>query len=58
MRRNVDIDVRTAGADPVIGIDAYRATMEGSFAGFPDLHLEVDDRFATDEQSPTELDRA
>lgn len=45
-----DIQVRQPGAEPVVGIDAYRAMMEDLYAGLPDFHVVHDDVFATDDR--------
>ncbi len=45
-----DIEVYQPGAEPVIGIDAYRAMMEAAYAGLPDFHVVLDDQFATDDR--------
>ena len=43
-----DIVVHPLGAEPVIGIAAYRASMEAQFAAIPDWHVVLEDQFATD----------
>jgi predicted ester cyclase len=45
-----DIVVHSLGADPVIGIAAYRASMEAQFAAIPDWHVVLEDQFATDDR--------
>jgi predicted ester cyclase len=45
-----DIVVYPLGADPVIGIAAYRASMEAQFALIPDWHVVLEDQFATDDR--------
>ena len=43
-----DIEVCQAGAEPVVGIPAYREMMESAYATLPDFHTVVDDQIATD----------
>jgi len=45
-----DIVVHQPGAEPVVGIEAYRAFMEAAYAGLPDFHVVLDDQFATDDR--------
>jgi steroid delta-isomerase-like uncharacterized protein len=45
-----DIEVRQPGAEPTIGIAAYRAMMQSVYAGLPDFHTVLDDQFATDDR--------
>jgi limonene-1,2-epoxide hydrolase len=45
-----DIVVYQPGAEPVVGIEAYRAFMGATYAGLPDFHVVLDDQFATDDR--------
>jgi steroid delta-isomerase-like uncharacterized protein len=45
-----DIVVNQAGAEPVVGLDAYITMMEATYAGLPDFHVALEDQFATDER--------
>jgi steroid delta-isomerase-like uncharacterized protein len=45
-----DIEVRQPGAEPVIGIESYRAMMETAYGGVPDFRVVLDDQFATDDR--------
>jgi steroid delta-isomerase-like uncharacterized protein len=45
-----DIVVHQAGAEPVVGFDAYIALMEATYAGVPDSHVTLEDQFATDDR--------
>jgi steroid delta-isomerase-like uncharacterized protein len=45
-----DIEVYQAGAEPVIGLPAYRAMMELSYESLPDFHTVVVDHIATDDR--------
>ncbi len=39
-----------AGGETIVGIDAFRTSLEASFCAFPDFHVVLDDRFATDDR--------
>ncbi|OBG24594.1 ester cyclase [Mycobacterium sp. 852002-51057_SCH5723018] len=43
-----DIVVYQPGAEPVVGIEAYREFMQAAYVGLPDFHVVLDDQFATD----------
>ena len=45
-----DIEVRSPGSEPVIGIEDYIGMMEGLYVGLKDFHVVVHDRFATDDR--------
>jgi steroid delta-isomerase-like uncharacterized protein len=45
-----DIEVRQPGAEPVVGIAAYRAMMEAAYSGLADFRTVLDDQFATDDR--------
>jgi steroid delta-isomerase-like uncharacterized protein len=46
-----DIVVYQAGArEPVIGLDAYLAMMQATYAGLPDFRVVLEDQFATDDR--------
>ena len=45
-----DIVVVQPGAEPVVGIAAYRAMMEDAYAGLPDFNSVLDDQIATDDR--------
>jgi steroid delta-isomerase-like uncharacterized protein len=45
-----DIVVNQAGAEPVVGFDAYITMMEALYDGVPDFHVVLEDQFATDER--------
>lgn len=46
-----DFELRVGGADPIVGIDAYRAMRLGAFDALPDEQLIIDDLFASDDRS-------
>ena len=39
-----------AGGETIVGIDAFRASVESNFSAFPDFHVVLDDQFATDDR--------
>ena len=45
-----DIVVNQAGAEPVVGFDAYVVMMEKTYSGLPDFRVVLDDQFATDDR--------
>ena len=45
-----DIVVNQAGAEPVVGLDAYIDMMEATYAGLPDFRVDLEDQFATDDR--------
>jgi steroid delta-isomerase-like uncharacterized protein len=45
-----DIVVNQPGGETFVGFDGYMAMMEQTYSGIPDFHVEVDDRFATDDR--------
>ena len=45
-----DIEVYQPGAEPVVGLEGYRAFMGAAYAGLPDFDVVLDDQFATDDR--------
>jgi steroid delta-isomerase-like uncharacterized protein len=45
-----DIEVNLPGGERVLGVDGYRAMMASMYAGLPDFHTDIDDRFATEDR--------
>jgi steroid delta-isomerase-like uncharacterized protein len=45
-----DVEVVQPGAEPVVGIAAYRSMMETAYDGMPDLQVVLDDQVATDDR--------
>ncbi len=45
-----DIVVNSAGAEPVVGLEAYVATVKEGYDGLADWHVVLDDQFATDDR--------
>ena len=45
-----DVEVVQPGAEPVVGIAAYRAMMEDAYTALPDFNSVLDDQFATDDR--------
>jgi predicted ester cyclase len=46
-----DFELHAAGAEPIFGIDAYRAMRSAYFEGVPDEQVIVEDIFATDDRT-------
>ena len=47
---HADIEVTQPGAEPLRGLDAYRAMMEAAYTAFPDFQVVLDDQFATEDR--------
>ena len=45
-----DIEVHQPGSEPVRGLAAYVAMMEGMCAGLEEFRIDLDDQFATDDR--------
>ena len=38
------------GAEPIVGLDGYRAMMDANYAGLVGFHVTLDDQFSTDDR--------
>ena len=45
-----DIEVHVPGAEPIVGLDGYRAMMDANYAGLVGFHVTLDDQFSTDDR--------
>jgi steroid delta-isomerase-like uncharacterized protein len=45
-----DFEEHLSAGHVIVGVDAYRAGLEGVYKAFPDFHVVIDDRFATDDR--------